>query len=966
MVDNLLNIKKSILRYFYVFSIITILCFITVKVFAQQPAYFLIGEDQFKGIQVYDVAQDNDESYWFTTNNGIYFYNGNKFEQIQCPEAKSISFFNLVVNSEGTLFCKNLNNQIFQIKNRKATLFHTLTKNEVYSDVLLIVNQNDELMIFSKVIKVIDKNGNLKNKINLYNHYCGQPLLTSERTVISHLNNSDSLIQYKNGNFYYQKINFKTNPNPLPISLSFFQIGNNFYAIDQINKNTYLYKDKQFHEVKLNHNAQLKKTEFVRLYQTSKGLWIKGGLLGISLESNSYNSFASTIFNDYFISDVYEDKEGNVLLSTFNEGVIVIPDLNINDAIKIKDNDIISKINCINDSIIFLGTSKGKLLMIKNKNFITLSSSGTRTINIIEKFPNDDWLLIDNGKIRAINYITKQNIDILYASLKGVVFLNNNEFYLGTNRGVYFVKRNGNHFSITPNIHNFNSRVYNIKYDEVNKILYVATSDGLFSLQDGNVVEIKIMNKSLFVNAMDIEGQSLYIFSDNYGICVINKTKIISTTQYNYYNQELTVQKIIAYNNTLLAETYNGFYQIDLANKSIKALHYTYGFLNNRIIDFDIFANQLWVSNSRGVQKVNLDYKLKPNNYPKIRLDAYKVNNKYVSESTLQRLSHAQNKIQFDFSTNTIKNLGSIRYNYRLLGSDTTWQINNFTQNSVIYNALSPGSYTFQIRVVNQGFYSEIKEVHFKIYPAFYLRWWFIVATLIIFLIIVYFVYHWQLELQKRKMQRINELNTSKLTAIKSQMNPHFIFNSLNSIQDLILKGDVENSYSYISTFSNMVRVTLTNSEREFIDIEQEVKLLELYLSLEKLRFKKDFDYQLDIEQNLDVLIPPMLIQPFIENALVHGLLHKNGTKKISIHILLEDELICIIEDNGIGRKAALEIKNRQQRHESFSSQAIKKRFEILSKVYKGNFGYEYEDILRDNEVFGTRVTLKMPFQLKY
>ncbi|MBK7665930.1 MAG: histidine kinase [Sphingobacteriaceae bacterium] len=198
-------------------------------------------------------------------------------------------------------------------------------------------------------------------------------------------------------------------------------------------------------------------------------------------------------------------------------------------------------------------------------------------------------------------------------------------------------------------------------------------------------------------------------------------------------------------------------------------------------------------------------------------------------------------------------------------------------------------------------------------------------------------------------------------------MNPHFIFNSLNSIQDLILKGDVEHSYSYITTFSNLVRRTLSYSDKDFIDFEQEIKLIELYLSLEKLRFKKDFSFTINTNNIVDIQIPPMLIQPFIENALVHGLLHKEGEKKLTIHFELKDTLICVIEDNGVGREKSKAIKLRQRsEHESFSSKAIYKRFEILSNVFEGQFGYTYEDLQKENQATGTRVSLIIPVKHKF
>jgi Putative regulator of cell autolysis len=198
-------------------------------------------------------------------------------------------------------------------------------------------------------------------------------------------------------------------------------------------------------------------------------------------------------------------------------------------------------------------------------------------------------------------------------------------------------------------------------------------------------------------------------------------------------------------------------------------------------------------------------------------------------------------------------------------------------------------------------------------------------------------------------------------------MNPHFIFNSLNSIQDLVLKGDVENSYSYITTFSNLMRRTLSYSDKDFIEFGQEIKLLEIYLSLESLRYKSDFSYKINTNGMDDVMLPPLLIQPFIENALIHGLLHKEGEKKLSISFELKDTLICTIEDNGIGRQQSKLIKERQRKeHESFSGKAIRKRFDILSSVFQGQFGYTYRDLYEGDQASGTQVILTIPIKHKF
>lgn len=308
-----------------------------------------------------------------------------------------------------------------------------------------------------------------------------------------------------------------------------------------------------------------------------------------------------------------------------------------------------------------------------------------------------------------------------------------------------------------------------------------------------------------------------------------------------------------------------------------------------------------------------------------------------------------------------------VTYHYQLLGYDTGWQISPYELNRITYNALAPGEYTLQVKAENNGLYSAVTSYPFTIALPFYASAWFIVMVVVLFLLLVLAVYRWQLNIQNRKSKQINELNASRLTAIQSQMNPHFIFNSLNSIQDLILKGDVEHSYSYIATFSDLVRRTLNYSEKDFIDFEQEIKLLELYLSLEKLRFKKDFTYTIELPAEEDFLVPPMLIQPFIENALVHGLLHKQGEKKLKVSFELKDNLICTIEDNGIGRERARAIQMRQKKeHESFSGNALHNRFEILNNLFKGKFGYTYDDLYQNDEPCGTKVTLVIPVKHEF
>jgi len=209
-----------------------------------------------------------------------------------------------------------------------------------------------------------------------------------------------------------------------------------------------------------------------------------------------------------------------------------------------------------------------------------------------------------------------------------------------------------------------------------------------------------------------------------------------------------------------------------------------------------------------------------------------------------------------------------------------------------------------------------------------------------------------------------NEILVSNLKALQSQMNPHFIFNALNSIQTLVLKGDVNNSYTYINKFADLIRKTLNFSELKWVNIEDEIQLLETYLNLEKLRFRDDFNYNIEIDKIPNIKVPPMLIQPFVENALKHGLLHKETNRVVSLKLHFDEVLICEVEDNGIGRKASALINERRDKsHKSFAISAITKRFNLLQENFDYNIGFEYVDLYEKEQAIGTKVIIRIPYK---
>ncbi|WP_420572215.1 tetratricopeptide repeat protein [Kordia sp.] len=230
------------------------------------------------------------------------------------------------------------------------------------------------------------------------------------------------------------------------------------------------------------------------------------------------------------------------------------------------------------------------------------------------------------------------------------------------------------------------------------------------------------------------------------------------------------------------------------------------------------------------------------------------------------------------------------------------------------------------------------------------------------------------LELQetKKRLAIEKQYRDSELKALKAQMNPHFIFNALNSIQEYIILNKKNLASDYLGKFSDLIRTYLNHSSKGLIAVEEELKCLEMYLELEELRFEEKLTYTIEVADDISVstaLIPTMLIQPYVENALKHGLLHKANNRKLSISLAkaIEENIItCIVEDNGIGRKKALEIKAMKNKiHQSFGTRVTKERLELLNFGKENLISVQTEDLYEGEDPKGTKVTISIPIAKK-
>ncbi|PBQ32779.1 hypothetical protein CNR22_13680 [Sphingobacteriaceae bacterium] len=940
----------------------------TAYFFGQQPAYFTLGKEQFEGVQIYSTIQDKNHNYWFATDKGFYKYNSYTFEKIDCDGMKGLSAFGFVINKTGTIFCHNLNHQLIKIENNQCSVFYELTEAERSSDMSLAISEENNLVVVARIPILFDAKGKLIKAFNNHPGAFSFPFHTRRGAIIYHASGKDSLLEIYQNKIVFKPLKYTAQPQINP--LIFLKINNTTYAISNKDKRIYSFNEDSYECTPLKEQSILNLQGFLRFYNLNNDVWIAGTAAGVRrLEGENAEDLSEQMYSGYFISYVYKDNEGNILLSTFNNGVLVVPELKIQDVLKLPQHQAITSVHIDEDMGIILGSSEGELISFRNSTFHTLSNKGNKPLQSINSWPGFRYIIYDDGQVKAYDKKTRRTICLFEGSLKDASLLDSNSIFLALNSGIQKLNPSGPGKFKHEAIASLDIRTYAVEVEKSTKNIFVATSDGLRIIKPDNKIERPLFEGSNpFANDLFYDEDLLYVATKKHGILIFRQGKVIRKLISKLNQKEIEVHKLIVNKNKIYVNSSEGFIVLAKSGNILAKLNKVQGFATNKIFDFGIIQDQIWIIHSKGFQKININQLTKPKEIPLLELSRIAVNDQPLKQLDKDgAFDSEQRKIQFTISSPTLRNKENIRYHYKLTGYETTWSVSDYEDNEISYNALAPGKYTFEVKAENQGIYSELKTYSFVISAPFYYRWWFISLEFIVFFLMVALVYRWQLKLQRKKSEQQNELNASKLTAIKSQMNPHFIFNALNSIQDLILKGDVENSYSYITTFSNMVRKTLKYSDREFIEINQEIKLLELYLSLEKLRFKKDLDYEIISDSMEDLMIPPLLIQPFIENALVHGLLHKEGKKQLSIAFKFGELCTCIIQDNGIGREKAKLIKQRQgATHESFSGRAIQKRFEILSKTLGGNFGYLVEDVYVENEISGTRVIIQLPVKQKF
>lgn len=691
----------------------------------------------------------------------------------------------------------------------------------------------------------------------------------------------------------------------------------------------------------------------------------------LKYDLSTYQYLGKQDMGSHRISSLFEDLFGSVWFSTVNGGVLYVPNVqlkvrNLNRGVSnpyffskspgyttivYTDNSIVTYAN--NGVVVNSTRIKGTLENIRRENgrvfvaaqleFLELNASGkeVRRVNQKEKkyriHPGSnligfyDGLIAKDGKL----YNCSKNViyvDTIIIPIKGSRRLislaeQGDTLWAGGFNGLFAISKKTKKQLRLPSDPILRNRINKIKSNE-GDLFMTTRGAGLMILHNNNVYQIK-QKDGLISNStkqVEINGKSIWVTSNS----GVSKIHIESYSPFRY-------------------QIYNFGEQDGIFSKDIR--------------DIQLFNDSVFILTEKQIYSFP-EYYDGNTSIPKLTIAGLFMNEDQAQKESRLTFAYDENQLTLKFLGLYYPDPNGLTYHYSS-DNGTTWQ--QTKERSITLLNLSPGNYTLMMKAISaNGNESNTETIRFTIFPPFWKTWWFILCSIGLLFIIAYALIKLSIIRIRRVNKLENELYKLEHKALASQMNPHFIFNAMNSIQHYILKKDKYEAYEYLGRFAKLMRSILNNSEKELNSLHDEIDQLRSYLELEQIRFEHAFDFEIIVDDDIavdQVLIPGMLIQPFAENSIRHGFAHQKGNYKLEIHFSMRDRNVEVtIKDNGIGRLKAREF-SQESGHKSLGININKRRLELMNTLNKQQLSIRIDDLYDQENPIGTLVSIMIPIQ---
>lgn len=942
--------------------------------YGQHPYFYRLNhENGLPSNEVYTVQQDKEHYIWIGCDAGLLKYNGFYFDIIDQPGGNRSSISNVQIANGNRVWCQNFSGQIFTMDIAGSALklaFDASPYCRNFPGYSLDNSGNAWVMTDSLLFKV-DKYGNYRQM-----HSASGLNMPSREfaTIATGKNGYIYVIDFQGKLIALDQNGAIRRSSQLPCEpghrYQLYQSREEVILIIEyvkgggLNYKIYRVDGKGEHIIDTWRNRINGKILDYTVNGTVHYCSTDNGV--ISLDMFEPDRSPNYLFGGKKISKVFRDKEGLTWFTSLQDGVYVVPSGDVlmvteGDG-KLKDLNF-SALAIKNEETITVGNYSGELynVNVRNRQLTPATESG-RSLRAVRKIIwQGDMLYVARGDFQIFkNGQLIESIPEL-RNTRDFCFLGDTIFYTASDRTGYCYKSDGK-WKNKP-IRSKGGR----KVAVSNGAVYILFSDGFYEWKANKIREIRFKGKPLLAHTLVGTNDRLFIANFESGLLEYTNGKFKT----DYLNKNNVRGKDIldfftSKTHDLIA-TRDGLTVVDKVGDKLSFINEYDGLGIKEITAALVLKGKIYLATISGLFELPVAPSSKNKIPPTLNISTVKVNGAVVSNKDQINLTYDDYELTFKLSGVSLRSKGNYKRKYRMLGLTEKWTTIEASQDQVTYTSLPSGQYTFEVVSMNEdGVESPVVRKTIIVHSPVWEKWWFMTLILIVSLGTMYFVFRWRLLKIRKQAKLKQDITAAQLTAIKAQMNPHFLFNTMNSLQDLILKQDFKSTNYYLSKYSTLMRMILTNSERTEVDISEELTMLELYLQLEQLRFGSEFSYELICSDELKdgaVNVPPMIIQPFVENAIKHGLMHKLGEKKLTIEFYSDkDSVYCDIFDNGIGRKRSKEINDRQRKnHVSFSTSATDERLRLLEDYYGKPFDLEIHDLEVDGAATGTKVIIRFP-----
>jgi len=689
-------------------------------------------------------------------------------------------------------------------------------------------------------------------------------------------------------------------------------------------------------------------------------LWMglhSGGVKVISLEEKGPDRH---LLDGYSVSSICKDDEGNIWLGTLRNGIIRLSESFFQPVLK----------GPIEKTILF----NHQLVAASSRPSLLLSDINTGANKEVETdFRISDLIQIDDHLIVSTSHESDlvpplENMIYMGMMFSKMTHLQNQP--ASVTRNLLGIRNIGEEIKLYPlQTIGFGYTYVTQNFDDT---IYVGRSAGLFKVyeKDGQFLVNKVLSipattllKTQEGFVVGTKGKGL-VFTDSHF-----SVKKRYSTKNGLCGDFISSMELVG--DMLICGTANGISFVTKiytpSQTQISSYHVSNGLWSSNITDLTVHNNELFVATDKGVQKTVLSqgYHNTANPRPIINL----LSKARITSKKPLKIEPGTKVIKVDLATIFFHDHKNYLREYRLLGSDSVWVTSSSSE--LEFLNLTPGKYELQFRTkLYENDYYSSTSLQFELLPLFSQTIWFKVGIVLLVLFTLLLLWYFRERQMKERNGMILLQEQLRYKALASQLNPHFMFNALGSVQNLIITKKNDKAAEYLASFSGLLSKTLRNTNELFIPLRDEMAFINEYVEIEKFRFEKPITFNWHISEQIkprETLVPTMFLQPYVENAIIHGInpSTKMGEIDISIERVGQRVLEIKIRDNGIGIEVA-RVKRSKRARKSMAMENIQTRIKTMAKLYKNTFRHQATQVVDDHgAIRGTEVILDIPYKVR-